>query len=93
MENAYQVVIAPLVTEKNNELATQKKYAFKVASKARKIEIAQAVERLFNVKVASVNVMNYSGKPKRVGRTNRVSRRDNWKKAVVTLSEGSIDII
>lgn len=93
MENAYQVVIAPLVTEKNNELVTQKKYAFKVARQARKIEIAQAVERLFNVKVASVNVMNYSGKPKRVGRTNRVSRRDNWKKAVVTLSEGSIDII
>lgn len=93
MENAYAVVIAPLITEKNNELAGMKKYAFKVAPKARKIEIAQAVEKLFNVKVASVNVMNYTGKPKRVGRTNRVSRRDNWKKAVVTLSEGSIDIM
>mgnify|MGYP001231972399 FL=1 len=93
MENSYAVIIAPLITEKNNDLAGLKKYAFKVASKARKIEIAQAVEKLFNVKVASVNVMNYNGKPKRVGKTNRVSSRDNWKKAVVTLSEGSIDLM
>ncbi|MDD2478884.1 MAG: 50S ribosomal protein L23 [Victivallaceae bacterium] len=93
MKNAYEVIKAPLVTEKNNELAAQKKYVFKVATGARKIEIAQAVESLFNVKVASVNVMNYKGKPKRVGKTNRVSRRDHWKKAVVTLVEGSIDII
>lgn len=93
MKNAYEVIKAPLVTEKNNELAAQKKYAFKVATGARKIEIAKAVESLFNVKVAAVNVMNYKGKPKRVGKTNRISHRDHWKKAVITLSEGSIDII
>ena len=93
MNNAYEVIKAPLVTEKNNALAAEKKYVFKVAVGARKIEIAKSVESLFNVKVASVNVMNYKGKPKSVGKTNRVSRRDNWKKAVVTLAEGSIDII
>ena len=60
---------------------------------AEKIEIGRAVESLFpGVKVASVNVMNYSGKPKRMGRSPKVGRRANWKKAIVTLSEGAIEI-
>ena len=60
---------------------------------AEKIEIGRAVEALFpGVKVASVNVMNYSGKPKRMGRSPKVGRRADWKKAIVTLSEGAIEI-
>ncbi|MDD5728279.1 MAG: 50S ribosomal protein L23 [Victivallales bacterium] len=92
MKNAYKIVISPLITEKNNDLAAQGKYVFKVDRKAGKIEIAQAVEELFDVKVKSVNTMNYNGKPKRAGRSMIVGRRADWKKAVVTLAEGSIDL-
>jgi large subunit ribosomal protein L23 len=92
MKNAYKVIISPLITEKNNELANQGKYVFKVDRKAEKIEIGRAVEELFDVKVKSVNVMNYNGKPKRAGKSAVVGRRANWKKAVVTLAEGSIDL-
>ena len=80
------------ITEKNNDLAAQDKYVFKVDRNAGKIEIGQAIEELFEVKVKSVNVMNYNGKPKRAGRSAIVGRRPNWKKAVVTLAEGSIDL-
>jgi large subunit ribosomal protein L23 len=94
MKTPYDVVDTLLVTEKNTELQESGKYVFKVAPDATKIEIGKAVEALFaDVKVKSVNVMNYSGKPKRVGRSMRMGRRSNWKKAVVTLSEGSIDVI
>lgn len=93
MKSAFDIVITPLVTEKNNDLAAQGKYVFKVSPKAEKIEIGRAVEQLFNVKVKSVNVMNYSGKTKRTPRTATVGRRPDWKKAIVTLSEGSIEIV
>jgi len=92
MKNAYKIIISPLITEKNNDLAAQQKYVFKVDRTAGKIEIGRAVEELFDVKVKSVNVMNYNGKPKRAGKSAIVGRRSNWKKAVVTLSEGSIDL-
>jgi large subunit ribosomal protein L23 len=81
-----------MITEKNNDMAAQDKYVFKVARSAGKIEIAQAVEELFDVKVKSVNVMNYNGKPKRAGRSMVIGHRADWKKAVVTLSEGQIDL-
>ena len=70
--NAYDIIIAPVVTEKCNALMQEKKYTFKVNPKAGRIEIGKAVEELFNVKVKSVNIMNYSGKAKRVGRTMKV---------------------
>ncbi|MFA6714025.1 MAG: 50S ribosomal protein L23 [Victivallales bacterium] len=92
MKNAYKIIISPLITEKNNELAAQGKYVFKVDPKAEKIEIGRAVEELFDVKVKSVNVMNYNGKPKRAGRSMITGRRADWKKAVITLAEGSIDL-
>jgi large subunit ribosomal protein L23 len=92
MKNAYKIVISPMITEKNNDMVSQDKYVFKVARTAGKIEIAQAVEELFDVKVKSVNVMNYNGKPKRAGRSMIIGRRADWKKAVVTLSEGQIDL-
>ncbi|MDD5728715.1 MAG: 50S ribosomal protein L23 [Victivallales bacterium] len=92
MKDAYKIIIAPLITEKNNDSAAQSKYVFKVDPRAGKIEIGRAVEELFEVKVKSVNVMHYSGKPKRTGRTTKIGRRADWKKAVVTLKEGSINL-
>ncbi|MDD3153962.1 MAG: 50S ribosomal protein L23 [Victivallaceae bacterium] len=90
--NSFDIVIAPVVTEKVNALAAKGKYVFKVKCDAGKIEIAHAIEELFKVKVASVNVMNCLGKTKRVGRSPKEGRRPDWKKAIVTLSEGSIEI-
>ena len=93
MNSAFDVIIAPVVTEKCNALMQEKKYTFKVNPKAGRIEIARAVEELFKVKVAKVNVMNYQGKAKRAGRTMKMGRRADWKRAIVTLAEGSIEII
>jgi large subunit ribosomal protein L23 len=71
---------------------TRKQYTFKVAKDANKLEIRAAVEALFEVKVKAVNVMNRMGKLKRT-RMAGYGRRPDWKKAVVTLSEGQIDIL
>ena len=93
MKTSFDLIVAPLVTEKSNALAAEGKYVFKVSVNAEKIEIGRAIEKLFNVKVKSVNIMNYLGKPKRAGRSVKMGRRSDWKKAVVTLAEGSIEII
>ena len=93
MNSAYDVIIAPVVTEKCNALIQDNKYTFRVHPSAGRIEIARAVEELFKVKVAKVNVMNYQGKAKRAGRTMKMGHRADWKRAVVTLAEGSIEII
>ncbi|MBQ7208463.1 MAG: 50S ribosomal protein L23 [Lentisphaeria bacterium] len=93
MKSAFDVIIAPVVTEKSNALIQEKKYTFRVAPDAGRIEIGKAVEELFKVKVKSVNVMNYQGKKKRAGRSLKAGRRPDWKRAVVTLAEGSIEII
>lgn len=92
MKNAYSIIISPVVSEKNQALATSGKYVFKVATSAGKIEIGKAVEQLFNVKVGSVNVINVAGKAKRMGRSIKKGCRPDWKKAIVTLSEGSIEL-
>jgi large subunit ribosomal protein L23 len=93
MKDPYQIIQTILVTEKGTHLQEAlNQYAFKVARGANKIEIRQAVEKLFNVKVAGVNVMNRQGKRKRV-RSARVGKRPDWKKAIVTLKEGKISII
>ena len=93
MNSAFDVIIAPVVTEKCNALIQEKKYTFRVHPDAGRVEIARAVEELFKVKVAKVNVMNYLGKAKRAGRTMKMGHRADWKRAVVTLSEGTIEII
>ena len=93
MRSAFDIIIAPVVTEKCNALMQEQKYTFKVKADAEKVEIGRAVEELFKVKVKSVNVMNYQGKAKRAGRSMKMGRRPDWKKAVVTLSEGTIEII
>ena len=93
MRSAFDIIIAPVVTEKCNALMQEQKYTFKVKADAETIEIGRAIEELFKVKVKSVNVMNYQGKAKRAGRSMKMGRRPDWKKAVVTLSEGTIEII
>ena len=90
---ARDIVIKPIITEKSMEGLQENKYTFRVAPDAGRIEIGKAVEELFKVKVKSVNVMNYQGKRKRAGRSLKEGRRPDWKRAVVTLAEGSIEII
>ena len=84
---ARDIIIKPVITEKSMAGAVDKKYTFKVAKNANKIEIKKAVEALFGVEVAKVNTLNVNGKAKRVGRFE--GRTSDWKKAVVTLTEDS----
>jgi large subunit ribosomal protein L23 len=82
-----RVILSHVVTEKAERLkAEQSRYTFKVAPTANKIEVRDAVERLFKVHVREVRVMNYLGKMRRMGRFE--GRRPDWKKAVVTLKPG-----
>jgi len=82
-----RVILSQVVTEKAERLrAEQSRYTFKVARTANKIEVRDAVERLFKVHVRDVRVMNYMGKMRRMGRFS--GRRPDWKKAVVTLKQG-----
>ena len=93
MKDPYQIVHTVLVTEKGTKLSeSHNQYTFKVDREANKLEIRQAVEALFAVKVAAVNVMNRQGKVKRL-RSAKFGRRAAWKKAVVTLKEGKIEIL
>ena len=83
-----EIIIKPIVTEKSSSVLAEGKYTFKVAKKATKVQIANAVESLFNVKVLNVNTMMVKGKEKRVGANT--GRRPDWKKAIVTLSKGEV---
>ena len=87
MKAAQDIVIAPIITEKSMSVIADKKYTFKVATDANKVEIAAAVEKLFGVEVAKVNTMNVRGRKRRMGRY--VGTTAAWKKAVVTLTEKS----
>ncbi len=87
MHNVHDIIVRPLVTEKStDQLERNGAYGFVVANTANKIEIAKAVEALFNVKVRNVRTMRYAGKERRVGRF--IGRRACWKKAIVTLQPG-----
>ena len=93
MKDPYQIIKTVLVTEKGTHLSEGlNQYCFSVAPAANKLEIRQAVEKIFNVKVSSVNTMNREGKRKRM-RSSKMGQRSDWKKAIVTLSEGKIDIL
>ena len=81
-----EVLRRPVITEKYTALQDRNKYAFEVHRKSNKKQIRDAVELAFRVRVASVNVMNVKGKPKRAGVKTYVTRP--WKKAVVTLHPG-----
>ncbi|MFA7387480.1 MAG: 50S ribosomal protein L23 [Thiohalobacteraceae bacterium] len=87
-ERLMKVLLAPLMSEKTARLADRnRQFAFKVANNATKPEIRQAVEMMFNVKVTGVQVANMPGKTKRFSQT--IGKRSDWKKAFVTLAEGS----
>ena len=92
MKSAYDVITNIMMTEKSALLKEQNQYAFKVSMDSTKLEVAAAIEKIYGVKVKSVNLMNYKGKPKRSGRSPVRGRRSNWKKAVVTLAEGTIEL-
>jgi large subunit ribosomal protein L23 len=86
--NVVDVIKGPVITEKGtlvNELGNQ--VVFRVAAQANKVEIRQAVERLFKVKVEKVRTSRFLGKMRRVGRSQ--GRKSDWKKAYVTLAEGA----
>ncbi len=88
MKQAQQVVKTIMVTEKGTRLTEQQnQYVFKVFDNANKLEIKDAVEALFGVKVTQVNTMRRKGKRKRE-RTMRYGRTAGWKRAVVTLQDG-----
>jgi len=84
-----EIIIKPIVTEKSNMNIQEGKYTFKVNKKANKVEIAKAVEKLFEVKVLKVNTINVNGKEKRVGATS--GKRPDWKKAIVTIDTNPSD--
>ena len=78
-----EIIIAPVVTEKSNDELQEGKYTFEVNKKATKVEIAKAVEKLFDVKVTNVNTMMVRGKKKRV--RYQIGKTPDWKKAIVTI--------
>ena len=84
---ARDIIIKPVITEKSMAGAVDKKYTFKVAKTAGKIEIAKAVEEIFGVSVKKVNTITVSGQYRRQGRTGGYT--PSWKKAIVTLTEDS----
>ena len=88
MKNPNDIILRPVLTEKAYDGLADKRYVFEVAIGANKIEIKQAVEAVFGVKVASVNTINVPGKATR-GRTGRYGYTSDWKKAIITLTEES----
>ena len=81
-----EIIKAPVITEKTQNAQAMGKYTFKVDSKANKIEIKEAIEKLFNVKVTSIRTLNVKPKKRRVGRYTGLTNR--YKKAIVTLADG-----
>ena len=84
---AEEIIIAPIVTEKSNNGLQEGKYTFKVNKKATKVEIRKAVEKLFGVKVLNVNTLNTKPKDRRIGKYT--GKTKTYKKAIVTLAQGS----
>ena len=81
------IILAPVITEKSSALASQNVYVFKVAKKANKTQIKQAIEETFNVKVKTINTLITKPKDKRVGKYTGQTK--TYKKAIVTLAEGN----
>jgi large subunit ribosomal protein L23 len=91
MRDARQVILRPIVSEKSFKLIEEGRYTFEVDKRATKPEISQSIAEIFGVTVKKVNVMNVTGKPRRV--RFRAGHTRSWKKAIVTLAEGdSIDL-
>ena len=84
---AHDIIVRPIITEKSMAGLAEKKYTFEVAKSATKIDIARAIEEVFEVKVKKVNTMNVRGQLRRQGRSEGYTRA--WKKAIVILTEDS----
>lgn len=94
--NYHDIIKGPVISEKSmananaakaGDETAKKRYTFKVDPNANKVEIKQAIEKIFSVQVSKVNTMNYEGKLKKQGRT--MGRRPSFKKAVITLTKNS----
>ena len=90
MKTPYDVIIKPVISEQSMDIAPDKKYTFKVHPDANKTEVKRAVEEIFDVEVAKVNIMNVKGKKKRMGRFEGMTAAS--KKAIVTLTKDSKEI-
>ncbi len=86
MQNYRDLFVGPILTEKTSALANENKVVFKVKKHADKTTLKIAVEKIFNVKVLDIKTINVSGKKKRFGRYE--GRRQDYKKAIVTIAEG-----
>ena len=100
MKNISDIILSPILSEKSNMLMTQNKYVFKVSVDSNKMQIKKAIENRFEVVIDKVSTMNFKGKRKNStirsgGHVIRTTgNRRNWKKAIVTLSEGhKIDFV
>lgn len=93
MRQYHEILKMAMITEKGSHLQEQSnQYLFKTTTDANKLEIKNAVEKLFDVKVSAVRTMNVRGKTKTLGRYS--GKRPNWKKAIVTLEKGhKIDLV
>jgi large subunit ribosomal protein L23 len=93
IDRSYHLIRRPVVTEKaTTDTAARNAYSFRVPLDANKVEIRQSIERIFNVKVLSVNTLHVKGKWKIRGRS--IGRTQEWKKAMVVLQEGqTIDVL
>ena len=89
-KNPRDIIVSPVVSEKSYGLIDEGKYTFVVAPDANKTEIKLAIEKIFGVKVASVNTLNRTGKTRRT--KFGTGKRKDTKRAIVTLKSGSIDI-
>ncbi len=87
MKAPQDIIMRPIITERSMRDMEQNKYTFVVNRRANKIEIKKAVEELFDVEVEKVNVINYMGKLRRMGRN--IGRKASWKKAFVKLTKDS----
>jgi large subunit ribosomal protein L23 len=88
MSDPRDVILKPVVSEKSYALLEEGVYTFVVRPDANKIEIRQAIEKIFNVNVVKVNTLNRKGKQKRHRRQPKMGKRPDTKRAIVTLAEG-----
>jgi large subunit ribosomal protein L23 len=88
VKNPHAILVRPVVSEKSYALMDENVYVFVVDPSATKIEIRQAVEQAFGVRVTNVNTLNRKGKTKRNRRSNTIGHRPDTKRAIVTLHEG-----
>ena len=87
MNKNFDIIYAPIITERTALMANENKYAFKVDARANKTQIKQAIESIFNVKVLSINTTNSHPKKRRVGKYTGMTNK--YKKAIVKLAEGN----